>query len=83
MIELLGRPLKFGDSEQIAMVRKLEREAEEKELRKKYGCLTCEKTGKHETDCDQCDGAGVIEVDCDDCNGKGYNEPKDLIGGKG
>lgn len=54
----------------------MEREAEEKEMRKKYGCKTCDKSGTMIQECDQCDGTGEMEADCDDCDGKGYNEPE-------
>lgn len=77
MVELCGKPLTFGDADQIAAVRRLEREAEEKELKKKYGCLTCATTGEAEQECDECEGTGVINGDCEDCDGKGYNEPEE------
>lgn len=76
MVELLGKPLTFGDPEQIAAIRKMEKEAEEKELRKKYGCTECNKTGTATVECDQCDGTGEMEADCEECDGTGYNEPE-------
>lgn len=67
---LLGRPLTFGDPEQIDEVRRLEREAE----RKENACRPCQGEGQKTVECGECGGTGEVEEDCDDCGGTGQKK---------
>lgn len=61
----LGRPLKFGDPEQIAAIRKADQDAQEKE---RIALLP---------KCRKCDGMGLCghcQQECPDCNGSGKIE---------
>lgn len=69
-VALLGRPLTFGDDEQIKEVRRLEREQE----RKENACKECSGHGHKTTECQECDGTGEIEEDCSECKGTGENK---------
>lgn len=77
MIELCGKPLTFGDSDQIAFIRKAQKEEERKELIKKYKCHECNGTGEHEAECNECGGTGLVDDECDECGGLGYIEPEE------
>lgn len=54
MVELLGKPLIFGDVEQIKERKRLEKEAE----RKLIECKECNGCGIIEVDCRDCNGTG-------------------------
>lgn len=65
MVTLLNRPLTFGDEEQIAHLKWLERQAKQKEATKH--CSSCKGVGTKNVECDQCDGHGNYDVDCESC----------------
>ena len=66
MNPLLDRPLTFGDAEQIAEIKRIEKEKDK--------CKECEGRGVRERDCDYCDGFGTVDDDCEDCDGTGIKK---------
>jgi hypothetical protein len=59
--------LKFGDPEQISVLKDAERAQQKKE----NACGACD--GDGEVECGHCEGFGT--VDCDECDGSGEKKP--------